>query len=84
MGEELGGYRRGGYKAHMKTQQFKDGIERLLEVARQKKVCIMCLEPNPKYCHRRFISAYLETKAVKVMHILKKGQTNLGSFKGIA
>jgi uncharacterized protein (DUF488 family) len=84
MGEELGGYRRGRYKAYMETEQFKDGIERLLEIAKQKKVCIMCLEPNPKYCHRRYISAYLDRKGVNVMHILKKGQTSLISFRGIA
>jgi len=84
MGEELGGYRRGGYKAYTETEQFKDGIERLLEIAKQKKVCIMCLEPNPKYCHRRYISAYLDRKGVNVMHILKKGQTSLISFRGIA
>ena len=83
MGEELGGYRRDGYEAYTETEQFKQGIERLLEIAKQKRVCIMCLEPNPKYCHRRYISAYLERKGVKVMHILKKGQTSLISFRGI-
>ena len=84
MGEELGGYRRGGYKAYTETEQFKDGIKKLLEIAKQKKACIMCLEPNPKYCHRRYISAYLDRKGVNVMHILKKGQTNLISLGGIA
>ena len=83
MGEELGGYRRGGYKAYMKTERFWEGIERLLEIAKQKKACIMCLEPNPKYCHRRYISAYLERKGMKVTHILKKGQTSLIGFKSI-
>ena len=84
MGEELGGYRRGGYKAYMETEQFKDSIKKLLETAKQKKACIMCLEPNPKYCHRRYISAYLERKSVKVLHILKKGQTSLISFRSTA
>jgi len=77
MGEELGGFRRGGYNSYVETEQFRDGVERLLEIAKQKKACIMCLEPSPKYCHRRFISAYLERRSVKVIHILKKGQTCL-------
>jgi uncharacterized protein (DUF488 family) len=84
MGEELGGYRRGGYKAYMETEQFKDRIKKLLETAKQKKACIMCLEPNPKYCHRRYISAYLERKSVKVQHVLKKGHTSLISFRSTA
>lgn len=77
LGEELGGYRRGGYKAHMKTELFKEGVEKLLEIARKKRVCIVCLEPNPKHCHRRYISAYLERQGVQVIHILKKGQVGL-------
>ena len=29
LGEELGGYRHGGYKAYMRTRLFEDGIKRL-------------------------------------------------------
>jgi len=80
MGEELGGYRRGGYRVHMRTKLFREGIKRLLEIAQQKRACTMCMEPNPKYCHRRFISTYLEKRDVEVSHILKKGQTSLLKF----
>jgi len=80
LGKELGGYRRGGYKAHMRTKLFREGIKKLLEIAAQKKTCIMCMEPNPKYCHRRFISTHLERKKVRVMHIVAKGQTSLFKF----
>lgn len=77
LGEKLGGYRRGGYKNYMQTKSFREGIQRLLEIARKKRVCIMCMETNPKYCHRRHISAYLERRGIQVFHILKKGQINL-------
>jgi len=80
LGKELGGYRRGGYRKHMKTKVFKEGIKRLLEIAALKKTCIMCMEPNPKYCHQRYISVYLERKGVKVTHIIAKGQTSLITF----
>lgn len=78
LGEQLGGYRKGGYKAHMRTKMFREGISKLLAIASRKRTCIMCMEPNPKYCHRRFISAHLERKGVKVQHIIEKGA------KGIA
>jgi len=81
LGEELGGYRRGGYKAYVRTKMFEDGIERLSEIARQKRTCMMCLEPKPKYCHHRFISACLERRGAKVVHIVAKGQTSLIKFK---
>ena len=80
LGEELGGYRHGGYKAYMRTKLFEDGTKRLSEIARQKRTCIMCMEPNPKYCHRRFLSAHLKRKGVKVIHITKKGQASLLGF----
>lgn len=77
LGKELGGYRRGGYKRHMQSKLFRDGIKLLLEIAKAKRTCIMCMEVKPKYCHRRFISAHLERKGVKVIHITGKGQTSL-------
>ncbi len=76
-GKELGGFRRGGYKRHMRTKLFREGIKRLLEIAKTKRACIMCMEVKPKYCHRRFISAHLERKDVKVTHIIEKGQMSL-------
>jgi len=81
LGKELGGCRKGGYKRHMKTKIFREGIKRLLEIAQQKPTCIMCMETDPKHCHRRFLSAYLEKKKVNVTHILGKGQTNLSNFE---
>ena len=80
LGNELGGYRRGGYQAYMKTEQFKEGIEKLIEISKQGRTCIMCMEPNPKYCHRRFVSTYLEGQDAEVVHILKKGQVSLLKF----
>jgi uncharacterized protein (DUF488 family) len=77
LGKELGGYRKGGYKRHMRTKLFRKGIKKLLEIASQKRTCIMCLEPNPKYCHRRFIAIHMERKGVKVIHIIAKGQKSL-------
>jgi uncharacterized protein (DUF488 family) len=81
LGEDLGGYRRGGYEAYAKTEVFRAGIEKLLELARNGRTCIMCLEANPRYCHRRFISAYLESLGIEVVHIVKRGQTSLLKFR---
>ncbi|MEM3642227.1 MAG: DUF488 domain-containing protein [Candidatus Bathyarchaeia archaeon] len=69
LGRELGGYRKGGYRRHMRTKLFKEGVKKLLEIASQKRICIMCMETNPKYCHRRFIATHLERKGIKVVHI---------------
>jgi len=80
LGKELGGYRKGGYKRHMRTKLFREGVKKLLEIASHKRTCIMCMEKNPKYCHRRFLSAYLERKGVEVIHIIEKGQASILKF----
>ena len=77
LGDLLGGYRRGGYERYMGTPAFREGIDRLLELARRGRTCIMCMERNPKYCHRRFIAAFLESLGVKVIHILGFRSTKL-------
>ena len=67
----------------MKTELFREGVEKLLDLARKRRVCVMCMEKNPKYCHRRFLTAYLEKKGVEVVHILEGGQVGLMKFKDI-
>ena len=82
LGDLLGGYRRGGYERYMGTPAFREGIEKLLQIAREGRTCIMCMERNPKYCHRRFIAAYLEAMGVKVIHILRRKAAELPDFLG--
>lgn len=83
LGKELGGYRRSGYQVHMKTELFREGVKKLVELAEKGRLCIMCMEKNPKYCHRRFVSAYLERKSVEMVHILEKGQVSLMKFREV-
>jgi len=73
LGRELGGYRHSGYEARMETQLFGRSVEKLLDLARLRPVCIMCMEKNPKNYHRRLLTADLERKGVKAIPILEKG-----------
>ena len=68
----LGGYRKPSYLAYTATEEFKRGLEELIQRARQRRVAIMCLEDNPRYCHRRFIARELEKRGVEVEHIMGK------------
>jgi uncharacterized protein (DUF488 family) len=72
---ELGGYRRGGYGAHMKTDEFREGLRKLMELASKNRAVIMCLESYPSGCHRRFIADRLKEVGWEVIHIVgKKGR----------
>jgi uncharacterized protein (DUF488 family) len=70
MGDRLGGYRRGGYRAHMASAEFAEGIEALEEGARGRTTAIVCAELLPWRCHRRFISRGLESRGWEVIHLL--------------
>jgi len=61
----------------MRTKLFREGVRKLLEVCSQKRTCIMCMEANPKYCHRRFLSLHLEKKGASIVDIIAEGQKSL-------
>ncbi|MEM0358878.1 MAG: DUF488 domain-containing protein [Candidatus Hadarchaeales archaeon] len=66
---ELGGYRKGGYLKFMKTKEFSLGMEKLERRAREKKVCLMCVEPLSSICHRRFVIEELKRRGWKVVEL---------------
>ena len=60
-----------GYADYMETEQFRKGIERLLNVAAEAgPTAIMCAEAVWWRCHRSLIADYLKARGVEVMHIL--------------
>jgi uncharacterized protein (DUF488 family) len=72
LGESLGGHREDGYAAHMRSLDFVRGLERLEELASREPTAMVCAELFPWKCHRRFISAALEDRGWKVVHIIDK------------
>ncbi|MCP8316596.1 MAG: DUF488 domain-containing protein [archaeon] len=68
--ERLGGFRRGGYKKYLESEDFKKGIEELLDIAKKGRVAIMCAEILWFRCHRRYISNELVKLGHKVIHII--------------
>ena len=70
MGEELGGYRRGGYQHFTTTSEFQTGLKKLEEIARRRTAAIICAERFPWRCHRRFIALELEKQGWQVNHII--------------
>jgi uncharacterized protein (DUF488 family) len=74
LGRELGGFRKGGYLAHMETESFQKGLERLEEIGRERKSVFFCSEKFPWKCHRRWVAGKLIQKGWKVIHIIEKGK----------
>ncbi len=59
-----------GYADYMETQPFRDGIERLLEIARSGRTAVMCSEVLWWRCHRSMIADELKARGLDVRHIL--------------
>jgi uncharacterized protein (DUF488 family) len=59
-----------GYADYMETQAFKDGIDRLEELAKNKTTAYMCSEAVWWRCHRSLVSDYLKVKGWLVYHIM--------------
>ena len=59
-----------GYADYMETDEFKEGIAALLEIAKEKRTAFMCAEAVYLRCHRSLISDYLEVQGHRVIHIV--------------
>ena len=57
------------YADYMLTSEFKNGVERLLEIAALGRVAIMCAERVYFRCHRMLVSDYLTLHGHEVLHI---------------
>ncbi len=67
---ELGGYRKGGYKKYMETEEFERGLLFVEKLGATKRVAIMCAELLFFRCHRRFIADALKLRGHVVIHII--------------
>jgi uncharacterized protein (DUF488 family) len=73
-----------GYADYMEAPAFREGIDRLLELASQRRTAIMCAEAVWWRCHRSLISDYLKAQGVTVTHILGPGKSEEHPFTSAA
>ena len=64
-----------GYADYMETEEFKNGVRELLELASSKRVAVMCAEAVWWRCHRSLIADYLKAEGHEVIHILDEKKT---------
>ena len=62
------------YADYMLTEEFREGIRELLEVAAGKPAAFMCSESVFWRCHRRLVADYLLVKGIPVQHIMPSGE----------
>ena len=73
-----------GYADYMETNEFRAGIDRLLNIAATQRTAIMCSEAVWWRCHRSLISDYLKVKGIEVNHIMSSGKAEPHPFTSAA
>jgi uncharacterized protein (DUF488 family) len=64
-----------GYADYMQTKIFTDALLKILVLARENRVVLMCAEALPWKCHRILIADALIARRVRVLHIISKTGT---------
>lgn len=64
-----------GYADYMQTKEFTDQLLKIMALARENCLAIMCAEALPWRCHRNLISDALVARHVRVEHIISKDST---------
>lgn len=59
-----------GYADYMQTEEFRAGIEHLMQLAQARRTAIMCSEAVPWRCHRSLIGDALLVRGVHVLDIM--------------
>jgi len=66
-----------GFRAYadmMQTDEFAKEVEKLIKLAKKKRICLICAEKLPWRCHRWFLSDFLVFKGEKIVHVIEKGK----------
>ncbi len=59
-----------GFADYMQTAEFEKGLQKLIALARQEQLAIMCAEAVPWRCHRSLIADVLTVRGIPVKHIM--------------
>lgn len=74
-----------GYADYMETHQFRNGVKRLVDLARDiGPAAMMCAEAVWWRCHRSLIADYLKARGVEVIHIVDLAKTEPHPFTSAA
>ncbi len=64
------------YADYMATEEFREGVYELIEIASKSTTAYMCAEAVYWRCHRRLLSDYLVAHGLNVTHILNLKQVS--------
>lgn len=52
--------------------EFRESLDDLVDIGTEKKICIMCFEKDPHFCHRKIVAELLKEfsgKNIQIVHL---------------
>ena len=72
------------YADHMETEEFRNVVKELLQLAGEARTAVMCAEAVWWRCHRSLIADYLKAAGHTVIHIIDEKKTEEHPFTSAA
>jgi uncharacterized protein (DUF488 family) len=72
------------YADYALSDEFEEGLDRLLELSRTQRCAIMCAEAVWWRCHRRIVTDYLLLRGIEVIHIMDKDKSTKAALNPAA
>jgi hypothetical protein len=73
-----------GYADYMQTSKFEKSLRALIELAKHKRIAIMCAEAVPWRCHRSLIADALTVRGIHAEHIMSLKNRQIHSLTPFA
>ena len=73
-----------GFADYMQTAEFEAGLQRLIQLSKQKCSAIMCAEAAPWRCHRSLIGDAVTARGIRAVDIMSKSRGQLHALTSFA
>jgi uncharacterized protein (DUF488 family) len=73
-----------GYADYMQTPEFEQGLEELIQLAKQERIAIMCAEAVPWRCHRSLIADALLVRGIRAEDIMSPARCQVHTLTPFA
>ena len=73
-----------GYADYMQTAEFEENLEKLIALAKEDRVAIMCAEAVPWRCHRSLIGDALTVRGIRTEDIMSVSRSQVHTLTPFA
>jgi uncharacterized protein (DUF488 family) len=73
-----------GYADYMQTPEFEENLKKLIELAKEDRIAILCAEAVPWRCHRSLIGDALTVRGIRAEDIMSLARRQVHSLTPFA